>query len=164
MMESQDVYIEGQRLDRGPDTPDEDNWGYSFPIVVRFNDLDAMGHVNNAVYLTYCEMARVGYLRTVGGMGAFGQLDMILARAEVDYRMPIEFNDRLAVQVRASAIGTRSFTLDYRMLIERDGRRHVACMARTVIVCYDYSAGHSIPVSPALIDSFETFEGRRLRR
>jgi acyl-CoA thioester hydrolase len=89
---------------------------------------------------------------------------MILARAEVDYRMPIEFNDRLAVQVRASAIGTRSFTLDYRMLIERDGRRHVACMARTVIVCYDYSAGHSIPVSPALIDSFETFEGRRLRR
>jgi acyl-CoA thioester hydrolase len=164
MMESQDIYVTGQRLDRGPDAPDEDNWGYSFPIVVRFSDLDAMGHVNNAVYLTYCEMARVGYLRTAGALGAFGQLDMILARAEVDYRMPIEFNDRLAVQVRAGSIGTKSFTLDYRMLIERDGRRHVACTARTVIVCYDYSAGHSIPVSPALIDSFETFEGRRLRR
>ncbi|HET7079673.1 MAG TPA: acyl-CoA thioesterase [Chloroflexia bacterium] len=111
MMESHDAYIEGQRLERGPDAPDEENWGYSFPIVVRFNDLDAMGHVNNAVYLTYCEMARVGYLRAVGGLGAFGQLDMILARAEVDYRMPIEFTDRLAVQVRATAIGTKSFTL-----------------------------------------------------
>jgi acyl-CoA thioester hydrolase len=163
-MESHDVYIEGQRLDRGPGAPAEDSWGYSFPIVVRFSDIDAMGHVNNAVYLTYCEMARVGYLRTVAGMRAITDMTMILARAEIDYRMPIEFNDALAVQVRATAIGTKSFTLHYRMVITRHGAEHIACAATSVQVCYDYTERRSVPVPAALIDALETFEGRRLRR
>ena len=163
-MESHEVYIEGQRLDRGPGRPAEDSWGYSFPIVVRFSDIDAMGHVNNAVYLTYCEMARVGYLRTVAGMRAITEMTMILARAEIDYRMPIEFTDRLAVQVRATAIGTKSFTLHYSMVITRRGAEHIACAATSVQVCYDYTQRRSVPVPAGLIDALETFEGGRLRR
>ena len=56
------------------------------PRTVRFRDLDSMGHVNNAVYLTYLEEARIAFLRPPGADVA----DMILARVEIDFRAPVD--------------------------------------------------------------------------
>jgi acyl-CoA thioester hydrolase len=103
---------------------------------VRFRDVDSMGHVNNAVFLTYLEEARIAYLLPFGADVS----NMILARVEIDFRAPVRMGDRLEIGVRPSGVGTKSFELEYEV---RCGDT-VAAEAKTVIVSYDYEAGRSV--------------------
>lgn len=101
---------------------------------VRFRDCDAMGHVNNAVYSTYLEEARIGFL---GGLSSF-----ILARVEIDFRAELRLGEDVEVRTRCSRIGTKSFDLDH--VLEASGR--VVAEARSVLVSYDYERGASVAV------------------
>lgn len=103
---------------------------------VRFRDVDAMGHVNNAVFLTYLEEARIAYLLRFDA----GVKDMILARVEIDFRAPLRSGDEIQIGVRPAGIGTKSFELEYEV---RSGTA-VAAEAKTVIVSYDYETGRSV--------------------
>jgi acyl-CoA thioester hydrolase len=110
---------------------------------VRFRDLDGMGHVNNAVFLTYMESARLAYFRSLGLDG--NPLEaVILARAEVDFLSPIELGEQVEVGVRAGRIGTKSFDLEQEV---RAGGR-LAAEGRFVLVAYDYAAGSSRELPP----------------
>ena len=117
-----------------------------FPFVhretARFRDLDPMGHVNNAVFLTWIETARIEFLRSTGALTSpdTDEMTMILARAEIDFRSPVAFGEEVAVGVRAARFGTKSFDLEYEL---RTGDRVVA-EARTVLVAYDYERRQSI--------------------
>ena len=79
------------------------NISFSHPIEVRFRDCDPMGHVNNAVYLTYLEQARFAHWRALWGFTLealpAGAPGVILARAEVDYRKPARYGDMLEVRI-----------------------------------------------------------------
>jgi acyl-CoA thioester hydrolase len=114
----------------------------SFPHVrrerVRFRDCDAMGHVNNAVYSTYLEEARIGVL---GGLSAF-----ILARVEIDFRAELRMGEEVEVRTRCGRIGTKSFDLEH---VISAGARVVA-EARSVLVSYDYKRGTSVPIPDEL--------------
>ena len=103
---------------------------------VRFRDLDSLGHVNNAVFLTYLEEARIGYLVPHGAEAA----NMILARVEIDFRAPLREGDEIEIGVRPSNVGTKSFELAYE--VRRDDT--VAAEAKTVLVSYDYSNGRPV--------------------
>ena len=103
---------------------------------VRFRDVDAMGHVNNAVFLTYLEEARIAYLLPFGADVS----NMILARVEIDFRAPLRTADELEIGVRPAGVGTKSFELEYEL---RCGET-VAAEARTVIVSYDYASGRPV--------------------
>ena len=105
---------------------------------VRFRDVDAMGHVNNAVYLTYLEDARIAFLRPLGA----DVPEMILARAEIDFRAPLAEGDELEIGVRPVRVGSKSFELAYELRVGKT----VAAEATTVIVSYDYSSGQSVAV------------------
>ena len=113
-----------------------------FPFVrrerVRFRDCDAMGHVNNAVYSTYLEEARIGVL---GGLSEF-----ILARMEIDFRAELRAGEEVEVGTRCSRIGTKSFDLEHEL--RSDGR--LVAAARSVLVAYDYERGESVPVPDEL--------------
>jgi len=119
-----------------------------FPFVhedtVRFSDLDGMGHVNNAVFLTYLEQARLAWFRSFGEEESMPLTDIILARTEIDFRSPLVFGERVSIGVRPARVGTKSFELEYEL---RVGERLVA-EAKSVIVGYDYAARSSteIPV------------------
>ena len=76
---------------------------------VRFRDLDSLGHVNNAVFLTYLEEARIAYLVPRGAEAS----DMILARVEIDFRAPLGMDAELEIGVRPARVGTKSFDLEY---------------------------------------------------
>jgi acyl-CoA thioester hydrolase len=102
---------------------------------VRFRDCDAMGHVNNAVYSTYLEQARIGIL---GGLEPF-----ILARVEIDFRAELRAGEDVEVRSRCPRIGTKSFDLDHEVWA---GDRLVA-EAKSVLVGYDYDAGTSVPLT-----------------
>jgi acyl-CoA thioester hydrolase len=105
---------------------------------VRFRDCDAMGHVNNAVYSTYLEEARIAVLGDLIGF--------ILARVEIDFRSELRNGEDVEVKTRCSRIGTKSFDLEH--VISADGR--VVAEARSVLVSYDYEFGASIEVPAEL--------------
>jgi acyl-CoA thioester hydrolase len=115
-----------------------------FPYVrrerVRFRDLDAMGHVNNAVYSTFLEEARIDVL---GGLA-----DFILARVEIDFRSELRAGEEIEIRTRCSRIGTKSLDLEHE--IHADGR--LAAEAKSVLVAYDYERSESVEL-PANVRS-----------
>jgi acyl-CoA thioester hydrolase len=122
--------------------PGLDGFTFVHRETVRFRDVDAMGHVNNAVYLTYLEQARIAFLRDFGVLEGPLQLAMILARIEVDFRSQASPGEELEVGVRASRFGTKSFDLEYEV---RCGDRLVV-QAKSVLVGYDYVSGRSVAI------------------
>jgi acyl-CoA thioester hydrolase len=121
---------------------------FAHPIEVRFRDLDALGHVNNAVYLTYLESARIAYWLHVTRRSGLDALDMILARVEIDYRSPLSYGEAVDVTVRCASMRRSSFVLEFEAR-ERSAGRLVA-EARKVLVHYDYAASRSNPLPPEL--------------
>ena len=102
---------------------------------VRFRDLDSLGHVNNAVYLTHLEQARIALLLPAGAEIS----SMILARCE------LELGETVEIEVMPTRVGTKSFELAYEM---KAGGRLVA-EAKTVLVAFDYERGESQPLPEA---------------
>ncbi|WP_322814186.1 thioesterase family protein [Chloroflexus sp.] len=117
---------------------------FHYRIEVRFRDLDALGHVNNAVYATYFESARIAYYQRLVG-GSLNRLGIILAELTISYKAPAHFGDELLVGVRVSRIGGKSFTMDY--AIARVGDGALIATGQSVLVAYDYAAGRSVPIS-----------------
>jgi acyl-CoA thioester hydrolase len=118
---------------------------FSHRIEVRFRDCDPLGHVNNAVYLTYLEQARLFYWRSLWGFGESltSAPGVILARAEIDYRLPAHYGQSLEVRIDLAAVGRTSFTYDYEIV---DEQARTVASARTVQVMYDYAAGQPVPI------------------
>jgi acyl-CoA thioester hydrolase len=106
---------------------------------VRFRDLDSMGHVNNAVFSTYLEQARLAWF---GETTELPLQDVILARTEIDFRSPVAWGETVEIGVRPSRLGTKSFELEYEL--RSDGR--TVAEAKSVLVGYDYERGESIPI------------------
>jgi len=106
------------------------------PIEVRFRDMDSMGHVNNAVYFTYLEMARVAFYRHFMGATQIQDLEMIAAKATCEFRSPATWNDRLLARIWVSRVGTSSFDFDYEITDENSGR--LIATAQTIQVAWDY--------------------------
>ena len=109
---------------------------------VRFRDLDPLGHVNNAVFLTYIEQARVAFLAEVGAATGLEEMNLIVARVEIDFKAPVRFGQELEISVRASRFGTKSFDLDY--VLRVDGE--VVAESKSVQVAYDYDRREPIPL------------------
>lgn len=120
---------------------------FTAPTTVSFRDLDALGHVNNAVYLTYFEHARIGYGLQLSGGDSLRDLGFIVAEATVTYLRPAHFGDELDVGVRVGEIGTKSFVMEY--AIHRRADRELIARGRTVQVWFDYDTQRSVRVPDA---------------
>jgi acyl-CoA thioester hydrolase len=156
-----------------PATPDDPrdppgDFGHRVVIEVRFADTDAMGHVNNAVYLTYCEMARIRYWTDVTGdpvvSGQEGAESLILAEARITYRAPVFHGERVTVESRATHIGRSSFTLEHRLTAAgADGIARLVAASASVLVRYDYGSGRPVALDNGFVEAIETYERRSLR-
>jgi acyl-CoA thioester hydrolase len=120
-------------------------------LEVRFRDCDALGHVNNAVYLTYLEQTRFMHWRSLWGLGTpqapSGMPGVILARVECDYRRPAAFCDVLEIRLTVGEIGRSSFRYEYEVV---DGQGRTVLTAKTVQVMYDYTAEKPVPIPDAI--------------
>ena len=123
---------------------------------VRFRDCDPMGHVNNAVYLTYLEQTRFAHWRSVWGRGApqlpAGMPGVILAHIECDYRRPASYGEALEIRLRVAAIGRTSFRYEYEVV---DGHGRAVLDAKSVQVMYDYTEGRPVPIPPDIRKALE---------
>ena len=131
------------------------------PVRPRFRDTDAMGHVNNAVYLTYFEVARTEYWRALTGSPRYQEVPFILAHTTIDFRSPALVHEDLEVGVRVTRVGRSSFECAYR--VEEAATRRLVCEGRSVQVIYDYVKGASYPVPDDLRARFHAFEAEGAR-
>ena len=142
--------------------PDTDRWTIVAPLRPRFRDTDAMGHINNAVYVTYLEVARQEYWRAFSGATDYRQVPFILAHVTCDFRSEALMNEALEIGIRCEWIGNKSFAFGYEIREQASARLVVEAMS--VQVCYDYARKRSIPVPDDLRRQLEAFEGRALTR
>lgn len=128
----------------------------------RFRDTDAMGHLNNAVYVTYLEVARQVYWERIEPSGDYRRVPFILAHVTIDFRSEALVSEVLEVGIRCEWIGSKSFAFIYE--IRERATRRLVVEATSVQVCYDYADKRSIPVPPELARKLESLEGRPLAR
>lgn len=125
---------------------------FRIPLKPVWRDMDALGHVNNAVYATWLETAREAWWREVAG--AFDLFPFLLARIEIDFRRAVTWKDELELSLWVSRIGNSSFELAYRI---QDGQARVVADARTVLVMYDHAAGRTVPIDDSLRARLQAF-------
>ena len=131
---------------------------FSHRIEVRFRDCDAMGHVNNAVYFTYFEQARIVLADTLGLRRSLEQagLGLILAHASCDYRAQVVFGDTVDIGVAVTAIGRSSFTGEYEIRRVKDDS--VVATGKSVQVVFDYTAGKTIVIPDVFREKLESIQ------
>ena len=127
------------------------------PVTVRPADLDSLGHINNAVYFSYLEMARSFYWSVVFGSQRQARDDIILARAELDYRAQAGNDHDLRVGIRTSRIGNSSFDFKYQIIQDETDR--LIGEGSSVQVMFDYHSNRSVPMPDSVRTSILNFEG-----
>jgi acyl-CoA thioester hydrolase len=119
---------------------------FTTDIQMRFRDIDGMGHVNNAVYLSYTELARTQFYMKHAGKRTLEDIDFILAHVDIDFESQAVWGDEIRVTTWPSKIGTSSFALTYEVSERRTGR--VLARVKSVMVAYDYEKKKSKPIPP----------------
>lgn len=123
-----------------------DGW-YVVPYRVMFRDVDAFGHVNNAVYFTYFEWARtVLWFELNGGQNAH-DINFIVARAECDFRQQISM-EPIEILVRIGEMRSSSF--DFLFEIRKGNGRQVAAVGKVVVVLFDWKTQSKVAISDEL--------------
>lgn len=134
-------------------------WPIRIKVPVAWGDMDALGHVNNTVYLRWFETARILYFDRLSLMAEMNSKSVgpILARQTTNYRIPLTYPDTVTVHVTATALGRTSFTMAYRIFSDKSGGA-LAAEGEGVVVMVDYAAGEKVPLSDALRQAILTLE------
>lgn len=129
------------------------------PIPVRWGDMDCYGHVNNAVYFTYCESARLAYFERIGMLsGQFPDTHKpALVHASLNFRKQVVYPAELEVGARVPRIGTKSFTIDIAIVYK--GTDDVVADGSSVIAWTDYAVNRAIPLPDRLVETIRNLEG-----
>lgn len=121
-------------------------------IQVRFTDLDVLGHVNNNIYLSYFEMARVHYFRELLGVEwDWKHYTVVLAKNQVEYIRPVLLSHEPEVYMAVEHIGTKSFTLSYELKVSGT----VFAKGASVLVAFDGLKNESMEIHAQMRQALE---------
>lgn len=129
--------------------PDSPRLLHSLRLSVRWGDMDALGHVNNAEYLRYFEQSRIEWLESLGYATSGEGCGPILAKASVTFLKPIVYPSQVEVRLFAARVGNTSFTLFSDIVNAREATERFT-EGEFVTVWIDYAAGKAVPVPEAL--------------
>jgi acyl-CoA thioester hydrolase len=137
------------------------NFRFYYPIQIRYADLDAQWHVNNARFLTILEQARLHYLLELGLWEgkSFLDLGVIIADIHIAYLSPIALLDEIRVGTRVARIGNKSMTFENEIQDGKDGS--IKAKAEVVVVAYDFRSQQTQAVPAAWRKKISDYEGLR---
>ena len=135
-------------------------FNHKVPVQLRFNDADALGHINNSVYFSFYDLGKTEYFKTVRGRHIDTKdIDVVVGRAELDFLSPGVLADDIGVQTAVSSIGNKGFTLVQRIVeVPTDT---VKCICKTVMVGFDQATHESKPISEEWKSAISEYEHRR---
>ena len=126
-----------------------------FKVHVRFSDLDVLGHVNNSVYLTYFESARVYYFKHLLGTDWDWTKDsVVLVKNEVEYIRPILLHDVPEIEVYTKHIGTKSYTFGYNIRVNGE----LYSKGASTLVAYDVNTQKTTEIKPEMVEVLRKLE------
>jgi len=133
----------------------EKGW-FIVPWQVIFRDIDAFGHVNNAVYLTYFEWARARlWFALTGAAGVPADIGFIVARAEIDFKLQIGM-EPIDICIRITEMRNTSFDTTYEIRKRSSGQ--VAATGLVVVVLFDWKSQAKMPISDELRQKVRDFQ------
>lgn len=124
------------------------------PLALRYNDYDTRNHINNAVYLTFFEMARHTSWQAYTGLT--DDFPFIMLEAQVRYVSQARWGEPLAADITVAEIRTKAWVWSYRIVDPRDER--VVAEGRTVQVMFDYAAQRTLPIPDAIRTALERWQ------
>lgn len=131
------------------------------PIQLRFNDFDALGHVNNSIYLSFYDLGKTAYFNQVlPNATTSKEVGVVIANIEVSFLLPVYPGENVAVETAVVEIGNKSFKL-LQQLIDLDSKE-VKCLCRTVMVCFDAKTKSTRPISDEWRNAMAEYEGNAL--
>ncbi len=128
-------------------------------LPVQWGDQDAFQHVNNTVYLRWCESGRIDYLMRTGLDGPTEQnpIGPILAAIHCNFRSPVTYPDRVRIGTRITRLGRSSVIMEH--VIVSQSQQAVVADATSTLVVYDYRSQSSQPIPQAFRDAIVKIEG-----
>ncbi len=134
---------------------------FKMKLDLRWSDMDEMHHVNNAVYHTYTEQARIYYFHDTLKLG-WGEASFILASSHIDYLKPLVFPSEVFVYLRCTKLGNKSFELHYLITSVVKGVESLAAVASTTLVMFDYKTNATISMSETLKETIRNYEPEKI--
>lgn len=125
---------------------------FKIPIQIRFTDIDLLGHVNSATYMTYFELARVRYFDQLEHALKidWATMSFVVAKVEMEYKQQVLIDDKIHAYVWISRIGTKSYDMTCSIVREdKDGMETEVAKGMAVIVCFSFKENKSVAVPEA---------------
>ncbi len=139
---------------------DLSNFKFSLPLQIRWSDLDPLGHVNNAVYVTYFEIVR-GHFMLHACPGWDWQRDMFLiGNVTVNFLKELKLtHEGATVHIRTSKLGNKSFVLDYAITSQKGGETVVHSTGHTTQIMFDMKTRTTIELPDWVRAALAAFDG-----
>lgn len=132
---------------------------HSVTIPVRFMDIDALQHVNNARYLNFLEEARIAYSQELLGIfNSIKELNVLVARVEIDYFRPILYGQQMKIYTRIAKMGSKSFVFDCAVTANDGNQEFIAAQANQIMVMFDVKEQKSISITNELREQIQRLE------
>lgn len=128
-----------------------------YPVVIEqavaWGDMDALRHVNNAVYFKYFESARLAFMEAIPGWGQMGERAIIpvLASASARYKLPLTYPDTIEVGARVGEVKADRFVMDY--AVYSHAHRRIATLGSSLVVTVTRSDGRKAPMPADLCEA-----------
>lgn len=132
------------------------------PIQLRFNDIDQMGHVNNAVIMEFLDLGKSEYFTAVGLPPEEGDFTVMVVHVEVDFVGQIRFHDHVQVTTHVDHFGTKSLSVKQQVMNIDTGQVCVTC--RTVMSGYCRSTGKSAIIPNTIKEAILRYEEADMTR
>lgn len=130
-----------------------------FDVQTRFTDIDILGHVNNNVYLSMMDLAKVHYISAIsGGTMTVADIRSVVVNVNCDFFEPSYFDEPLQVWTAVTSVGHRSFVIEQRVINAKTG--HTKCIGRTTLAGFDPATARGADLDPVLTAAVAAFEGR----
>lgn len=134
---------------------------HEVPLQIRFNDIDLLGHLNNAVYIQFFDLGKSRYFQDVMPEGVdWRHINIVVANINCDFFAPTYITEPIAVLTTITHMGEKSFALEQRIVNSDNGE--VKCIAKTIMVGFDMTTRKSAPIDPKWVEALERYEQRKL--
>ena len=140
--------------------PSLSDFRFSYPVQLRFNDIDILGHVNNTVYLSLYDLGKARYMEAVNhGAVNWQRVESVIANVDCAFISQMRFGDDIRVYTRCIHIGEKSYTLQQ---VLADANGEIKSLCNTVMVNYNPDTGKATPISANWRSNLEAFENNTI--
>jgi acyl-CoA thioester hydrolase len=131
----------------------------SIPIQIRFNDIDALGHINNNVYLSYFDLGKTNYFENLkASYVSWIEGMIVVARIEMDFIAPVFYKEDIVVESKITKIGNKSAV--FLQQIRNIATDEVKCRCSSVVVAYNPKTMSAMPIPEIWRNAMSDFESQ----